>query len=140
MTEQEFDIQKQQADIQEHLAKIRKTIADSRAVIAKAELRMQETDRLLAAKGLTREQVLGFQFSAEQRELVNRELERRGLQPFDFSDDPGSAPDGFDGATDHIREMALADGEMADRPTEAHVDLDERASKFRLMMNAYRVS
>ena len=113
---------------------IRKTIADSEAMIRKFELRRQETDRLLASQGLTREQVMGFQFTDEQRELVNRELVRRGMPPLDFS-----APEGFDQKTEQVR--ALSDGAAsADEPTEPMVDLEERASRFRMMMNQYRVS
>ena len=134
MAESEYDMKRQQDDIQQHLDMIRKTIADSKAMVDKVQLRIQETDRLLAAQGLTREQVMGFQFTDEQRELVNRELERRGLTPLDFS-----SPEGFDQKTDQVR--SGAEGvDTLDRPTEAMVDLDERASRFKMMMNAYRVS
>ena len=134
MAEPEFDMKRQQDDVQKHLDMIRKTIADSKAMVQKVELRIQETDRLLASQGLTREQVMGFQFTDEQRELVNRELERRGLAPLSFS-----SPEGFDLKTDQLR--SAADGAPTDDgPGRPAVDLDERASRFKMMMNPYRVS
>ena len=129
----DFDIDKQQAEVKEYLAKIRKTIADSNSLIEQAQLRMQETDRLLAAQGLTREQVLAFQFSDEQRELVNDELVRRGLEPLDFT-----AQDGFDDLTDRVRDV----DDIAS-PAEVPDDEDltnERAGKFRMMMREFRIS
>ena len=65
---------KTQEELDEYLAGIRKTIAESEAMVQQAELRMAETDRLLAAQGLTREQVMNFRITAEQRRLVNDEL------------------------------------------------------------------
>ncbi len=70
-------------DVEAYLAGIRKTIADSNAVVAQAELRIQETDRMLAQQGLTREQVLAMQFSDEQVRAANEELKRRGMAPLD---------------------------------------------------------
>ena len=70
-------------DVESYLAGIRKTIADSNAVVAQAELRIQETDRMLAQQGLTREQVLAMQFSDEQVRAANEELKRRGMAPLD---------------------------------------------------------
>ena len=70
-------------DIEAYLAGIRKTIADSNAVVAQAELRIQETDRMLAQQGLTREQVLAMQFSEDQVRAANEEMKRRGMEPFD---------------------------------------------------------
>ncbi len=74
---------KNKNDIEAYLAGIRKTIADSNAVVAQAELRIQETDRMLAQQGLTREQVLAMQFSDEQVSAANAELKRRGMEPLD---------------------------------------------------------
>ena len=73
----------QNRDIDAYLARIRKTIAESNALVSQAELRLSETDRLLAEQGLTREQVMGFQFSGEQKLMVNAELKRRGLPPIE---------------------------------------------------------
>ena len=66
-------------EIEETLARARKTVADSRDLMAQVNLRIQETDRLLAKQGLTREQVRNMRFTKEQRLLVNQELKRRGL-------------------------------------------------------------
>lgn len=134
MAEDDFDIDKQQAEIKEYLAKIRKTIADSNSLVEQAQLRMQETDRLLASQGLTREQVLSFQFSDEQRELVNDELVRRGLEPLDF----GSS-DGFDDLTDRVRDVGDFTPQ-ADVPAADEDLTNERAGKFRMMMREFRIS
>ena len=74
---------KKENDIESYLAGIRKTIADSNALVAQAELRIQETDRMLAQQGLTREQVLAMQFSDDQVRAANEELKRRGMAPLD---------------------------------------------------------
>ena len=63
-----------QSDTEAYLARIRKTIADSERLVEAARLRIAETDRMLEKQGLTREQVMNFRFSPEQREAVNREL------------------------------------------------------------------
>ena len=70
-------------NIEAYLAGIRKTISDSEALVSQAELRIQETDRMLAQQGLTREQVLAMQFSEEQVRAANEELKRRGMAPLD---------------------------------------------------------
>ena len=133
MAEPEFDMRRQRDEIQEYLAKIRKTVAESEAMAQQVELRIQETDRLLASQGLTREQVLGFQFTDEQRELVNRELERRGLGRLDFS-----THEGFDDLTDSVR--AKEDDAPAPAPRQQPNEVEERADRFRMMMREFRVS
>ena len=133
MAEPEFDMKRQRDEIQEYLAKIRKTVAESEAMAQQIDLRIQETDRLLASQGLTREQVLGFQFTDEQRELVNRELERRGLGRLDFS-----SHEGFDDLTDTMR--AKSDEPVAEEPQQRHDEVAERADRFRMMMREYRIS
>ena len=127
------EIRRQQADIQAYLAKIRKTVAESEAMAQQIDLRLQETDRLLAAQGLTREQVMGFQFTDEQRELVNEELARRGLGRLDFA-----AHESFDDLTDRMRDAASA--RAVDMEAAGGNDaVSDRASKFRMMMQQYRV-
>lgn len=133
MAEPEFDMKRQRDEIQEYLAKIRKTVAESEAMAQQVELRIQETDRLLASQGLTREQVLGFQFTDEQRELVNRELERRGLGRLDFS-----THEGFDDLTDAMR--MKSDDMVAEESWQRHDEVAERADRFRMMMKEFRVS
>ena len=72
-----------QRETEAYLARIRKTIADSERLVEAAKLRIAETDRMLAKQGLTREQVMGFRFTGEQREAVNRELVRLGMDPLE---------------------------------------------------------
>lgn len=105
-----------QEEVKEYLAKIRKTIADSQAAIDAANLRIQETDRMLASQGLTREQVLGFKVTREQMLAVNEELRRRGLPPIE---DDEEAFD-FNAATASLRTQteeprADPDDELAER-------------------------
>ena len=66
-----------------YLARIRRTIAESSRLVEQAGLRIAETDRLLESQGLTREQVMGFRFTDAQREAVNRELVRQGMEPLE---------------------------------------------------------
>lgn len=133
MTESENEIKRQQDEIQAYLAKIRKTVAESEAMAQQIDLRLQETDRLLAAQGLTREQVMGFQFTDEQRELVNEELARRGLGRLDFA-----AHEGFDDLTDRMRDVASARA-VAEEAVRGDDEVSDRAGKFRMMMQQYRV-
>ena len=72
-----------QRETEAYLARIRKTIADSERLVEAAKLRIAETDRMLAKQGLTREQVVGFRFTGEQREAANRELVRLGMDPLE---------------------------------------------------------
>ena len=119
-------------DIEAYLARIRKTIADSNAAVSQAELRIAETDRLLAAQGLTREQVLGFKFTGEQKLAVNEELKRRGLPPIE---------DEMDGIADGLREdqfsgrPAMPNFEAGD----AQGDLENRQRKFGMMMKPFQL-
>ena len=120
-------------DIEAYLARIRKTIADSNAAVSQAELRIAETDRLLAAQGLTREQVLGFQFTGEQKLAVNEELKRRGLPPIEDDD------------LDDIS-VGLRDDSMVGRPAlpnfeagDVQSDLENRQKKFGMMMKPFQL-
>jgi len=114
-------------EIEETLARARKTVADSRELMAQVNLRMQETDRLLAKQGLTREQVRGFKFTAEQRQLVNDELKRRGLPP--VQDD---AVD-FDAMTAEVRASQIELGSDSDDV------VAERQRKFGNFMREIRL-
>ena len=118
-----------QEEVKEYLAGIRKTIADSNALIEQAELRIAETDRMLASQGLTREQVLGFKISREQMLVVNEELRRRGLPPME---DDEAAFD-FRAATAQLR--------AAEDPIEPPQgdELAERQRKFGTFMQEYRL-
>jgi len=123
----EADEQRQKAAIEATLAKARKVVAESRDLMNQVQLRMQETDRLLAKQGLTREQVRALRFTKEQRQLVNHELVRRGLPPIEEPEDD------FDSATAAIRasqiETCPDDGDV----------LLERQRKFGNFMREYRL-
>ena len=101
-------------EVEQYLASIRKTVADSQAAIDAAQLRLQETDRLLASQGLTREQVLAFKVTPEHRLAVNEELRRRGLPPLEED----AATGDFDAATAALRAVPepIDDASPADRP------------------------
>ena len=120
-------------DIEAYLARIRKTIADSNAMVSQAELRIAETDRLLAEQGLTREQVLAFRFSGEQKLMVNEELKRRGLPPIEDDEIDGLA----DGLRDDVTSSrpAMPNFEAGD----AQGDLENRQRKFGMMMKPFQL-
>ena len=118
-------------EMNEYLARIRKTIADSQAIVSQAELRIAETDRLLEQQGITREQLLAMRFSEEQRQLVNTELERRGLPPLsdeDFGDDRAEGALASDYAP-------LAGGD----PVSGDDELERRRQKFGMMMKPFQI-
>lgn len=132
MSEERLDGQDKQAEIREYLAGIRKTIAESEAVIQEAELRMKETDRFMEQHGLTREQVMNFKFTKEQRLAANEELRRLGLP---LIEDDDAAFD-FDAATAEVRAAQL---EEAPEPNEAGDELAARQRKFGTFMQEYRL-
>ena len=123
---------KGQQEIEAYLAGIRKTISDSNALVSQAELRLAETDRLLASQGLTREQVLAMQFSDEQVRAANEELKRRGLPPLEddgaeVDDDPDAPiPVGIPAAPN----FAAGDSQG---------DLANRQKKFGMMMKPFSI-
>lgn len=116
-------------EVQEYLAKVRKTVADSRAMVEQAQLRIQETDRLLEKQGLTREKLRNMKITREHVQLVNEELARRGLPPMEYDD----AAFDFGAATRELRE--------AEEPLEPPVgdELAERQRKFGNFMQEYRL-
>ena len=113
---------KTKAEIDAYLAKIRKTIAESECAVSSVELRLAETDRLLASQGLTRAQVMSMQVSESQRQAVNEELRRRGFDPLE-EDDPWHRP--FTAAP---APSCSADDELA-----------ERREKFGMMMKPFQL-
>lgn len=122
---------KDQDDLDSYLARIRRTVSESEALVASAELRMQETDRLLESQGLTREQVLALRFTKEQKLAVNEELKRRGLPPLEDdgseADDPDApAPVGIPAAPN----FAAGDTQG---------DLENRQKKFGMMMKPFSI-
>lgn len=113
-----------------YLARIRKTIADSESLVSQAELRIAETDRMLERQGLSREQVMKFRFTEAQREAVNEELRRRGLEPiaegeFGVGSWEVESPDDF---TRSSFEHSASDAEF-----------DERRRKFGMMMKPFQI-
>ena len=117
-------------DLDDYLARIRKTIAESEALVAQTELRMRETDRLLESQGLTREQVMAFRFTSEQKLAVNEELKRRGLPPLDDAgDDPLPDPD----APAPVGIPAASNFAAHD----SQGDLENRQRKFGMMMKPF---
>jgi len=121
-----MDEQKQR-EVEETLARARKTVADSRELLNQVNLRMQETDRMLAKQGLTREQVRNFRFTNEQRQLVNEELKRRGLPPIEQDETD------FDAMTAEIRASQL------DAVTDGDDVVSDRQRKFGNFMREFRL-
>ena len=120
-----------QAENEAYIAKIRKTIAESSELVLKAELRIAETDRFLSEHGLTREELLNYRFTPEQRLAVNAELMRRGLPPIDDdSDDVDSAE-----RQESLGRPVTPNFEAGDVQT----DLQERHRKFGLMMKPFQI-
>ncbi len=116
--------QKSQEEYEAYLARIRRTIEESNRIVAEAELRIAETDRMLARQGLTREQVLGFRFTGEQRMAVNEEVKRED------GEDPAENPDDAWGG--RPAEPNYADG----GPAEA---MENRRRKFGMMMKPFQL-
>lgn len=117
-------------EVEAYLARIRKTIADSNRMVEQAELRLAETDRLLESQGVTREQVMAMHFTEEQREMANRELERRGLEPL-ADEEPAGA--------DVYAAAAAPHGLAGMRPAGAEREVEERQKKFGMMMKPFMI-
>lgn len=127
------EAQRKYDEAQEFLAKVRKTIADAESVVTQAELRIKETDRFLEAQGLTREQVMSFKFTKEQRLAANEELRRLGLPPIEEDE----AAFDFDAATAEMRASQI---EVAPDAAATGGDmLEERRRKFGNFMQEYRL-
>lgn len=124
-----------QSDTEAYLARIRKTIADSERLVEAARLRIAETDRMLEKQGLTREQVMNFRFSPEQREAVNRELVRNGLDPIEAWEEEVEVPnaEGLDAGGQDVR---LPDVEFS---SSSDGELAERQRKFGMMMKPFQL-
>ncbi len=129
-------------DVEAYLAGIRKTIADSNALVAQAELRIQETDRMLAQQGLTREQVLAMQFSDEQVRAANEELKRRGMEPLDndaiaMLAQPSSITDTPGADTPPLPHSSTPPLPDSDAPSDG--ELVNRQRKFGMMMKPFQI-
>lgn len=121
------DPEKSRQETEAYLARIRKTIADSERLVEAAKLRMAETDRFLEQQGLTREQVMGFRFSGEQREAVNRELARMGLDPLGEEEETAAPYAAVSAAP--FPPPEAADGD----------ELAVRQKKFGMMMKPFQI-
>ena len=123
-------------DVEAYLARIRRTIAESSRLVEQADLRIRETDRMLESQGLTREQVMGMRFTDSQREAVNAELVRRGMEPLE---DEGNGEWGTGNG-----EWGTGNGECQEQP-ESRVEgcqsseLAERQRKFGMMMKPFQI-
>ena len=117
-----------QQETEAYLAKIRKTIAESNRLVEQAELRIQETDRLLASQGLTREQVANYKFTPQQRAAVNRVLVENGYAPFEDEEEESlSAAD-----------APFRDPDAPLRPPPGD-EVEERQKKFGMMMKPFMI-
>ena len=128
------DKTKLEIETEEFLAKIRKTIAESDRLVSQAELRIAETDRMLEKQGLTREQVMGMRFTDEQREMVNRELVRQGMEPLEEDD--------VDYISRRDAETQRDYGYLYDSATSQegkNTELAERQRKFCMMMKPFQI-
>ena len=128
------DQNKRDQETEAYLARIRRTITESNRLVEQTRLRMEETDRMLESQGLTREQVMNFRFTDAQREAVNRELVRRGMEPLEdeFWDSGGpdaglETPDAVH-APDPTPDYAATDAE-----------LENRQRKFGMMMKPFQI-
>jgi len=128
-------------EVQEYLAKIKRTVAESEAMIEAVQLRIAETDRLLAANGLSREALAQWRPPAGQQRLaINEVLRKNGLPPLEEDE---CAAD-FDAATEQLRaerregaasrQDAAGDGASGTDDATA-----ERQRKFRNFMRDYRI-
>ncbi len=136
---------KKENDIEAYLAGIRKTIAASNAMVDQVELRIQETDRMLAQQGLTRDQVLAMQFSDEQVRAANEELRRRGMEPLDddaismLTESPSnsSTPPLPHSSTPPLPDSTTPPLPDSDDPSDG--ELANRQRKFGMMMKPFQI-
>ena len=129
--------EKEERDAEAYLARIRRTIAESNRLVEQASLRMAETDRMLESQGLTREQVMNFHFTAAQREAVNAELRRRGMEPLD--DEEGSLEVSQLGSLEEDAGRETRDERWGDVRLETGDELAERQRKFGMMMKPFQI-
>lgn len=121
------DPEQTRKDTAAYLVRIRKTIADSERLVEAAKLRMAETDRFLEKQGLTREQIRNFRFTDAQREAVNRELVRLGMEPLGEEPESEAAPE------------EPVPPPPPPTPAEPDGELAERQRKFGMMMKSFQL-
>ena len=123
------DQPKSQSEIDSYLSMIRKTIADSERLVSQAELRIAETDRMLAHQGLTREQVMAMNFSPSQIDAANAELKRLGFEPVELEEEADMRRETIDAS----RISSLASDSASGS------ELAERQRKFGMMMKPFHI-
>ena len=123
------DQPKSQSEIDSYLSMIRKTIADSERLVSQAELRIAETDRMLAQQGLTREQVMAMNFSPSQIDAANAELKRLGFEPVELEEEADMRRETIDAS----RISSLASDSASGS------ELAERQRKFGMMMKPFHI-
>ncbi len=116
-------------ETQAYLAKIRRTIQAGKEMVASVDLRLAETDRLLAQEGLTREQVANLTFTAEQKAAVEAELKRRGLPSLSEIESEEARP----------REIRGGGTPPAPDAVERDGTAENRRKKFGVMMQQFRM-
>lgn len=124
-----MEAQKQE-EIKAYLARIKKTVEASKALMESVDLRLKETDRLLEAQGLTRDDVRKMRFTPEQRARANEELERMGLDPIEEV----KAEADFEFNRDDYRERFADSADVEDESV-----IESRQRKFGTFMQQYRL-
>ena len=121
---------RKQEDVRAYLARIKKTVEASRALMESVDLRLRETDRLLEAQGLTRDEIRKMRFTKDQRERANDELRRMGLPPLEEEELETS----FDYRPDDYRSDLADSADVEDESV-----LAARQRKFGTFMQQYRL-
>ena len=131
------------AETEAYLAKIRKTVRESKNLVESAKLRMAETDRMLEDSGTTREEVMKFSFTAAQKEAVNAQLERMGLERLadeesDVRREYGERSLGSGAEDENIRPAACTAGANFSAG-DGDGTVENRKRKFNVMMQQFRM-
>ena len=126
--EGQYKMPKEEQELEKYLAKIRRTVAESNRLVEQTELRIAETDRLLASQGLTREQVMNFKFTPQQRAAVNRELVSSGMDPLPEDDEDDDGRGGL---------IRAGDMQGLEQPLSGGDDAFDRPQKFGMLMKQF---
>ena len=130
------------AETEAYLAKIRKTVRESKNLVESAKLRMVETDRMLESAGTTREEVMKFSFTDDQKDAVNAQLERMGLERLDDDGDIrgeyGERSLGPGAADENMRPPACEAGANF-TAGDGDGSVENRKRKFNVMMQQFRM-
>ena len=129
------------AETEAYLAKIRKTVRESKNLVESAKLRMVETDRMLESAGTTREEVMKFSFTDDQKEAVNAQLERMGHERLDDGDIRGEYGErslGPGAADENMRPHACEAGANF-TAGDGDGSVENRKRKFNVMMQQFRM-